>query len=191
MDSSGSRRKAKIIGVHKMNASSKIDRFGPAIVEAVRKGVPMSFACANIDLDPTTIWIWRKRYGELCVLRDSMTSIQFEKHMNLTTKHDRGILRTFDQIKRAEAEFVDSTIKLISKSARGYDEVRETYRRRKTKDGNTKLVLEEKIVNKKSSWTAAAWLLERRFPDQFGHNRVPQDDTADQVAEEIERACEE
>lgn len=65
-------------------------------------------------------------------------------------------------LKKAESDFIARQLKIIRKAAGPRTET--TVKKTEVPDGEKIETTTKRVVE----WTAAAWLLERRHPDQFG-----------------------
>jgi hypothetical protein len=110
------------------------------ICTAISKGTPQQDAALSAGISPRTLRYW-KRQG----------------------KRENGemYIAFFAAIKKAEAECVVLNVQIIHKAATGYDvEITKTT----TDDKGTKI---ETTERHDFDWCAAAWMLERRYPEQF------------------------
>lgn len=113
-----------------------------ALVAGIAAGVPHKHAAACARISPRTFRYWLAR-GKV---------------------QKKGIYAAFfAAIKKAESDGIASNVKQIKKAASGhYETVTKTTT---FPDGTTKT---ETTKRKVFDWCAAAWLLERRHPDEFG-----------------------
>jgi hypothetical protein len=92
--------------------------------------------------------------------------------------------RFLEALKQAETEFIATALKRIEQAAKGGRQVKET---KESYDAKGKLT--ERIVTVKRAapiWTADAWLLERRVPEEFSRNRtLPSEDIVSQLADSV------
>lgn len=173
---------------------SQVERATPVVVEAVRLGVPVSKACTKLGLTSQAFSLWKRRYAEMEAEMERMSHGKRSNYLKSLSKHNRDILTLFQQIKKAEAEHIQECVSLIREVAEGgteRKENKEVYETKVLKDGTrVKYLKEHTIVTKadKPNWTAAAWLLERLYPEYYGRNRTPDDDTASQLADNIHSA---
>jgi hypothetical protein len=121
-------------------------KFGPEVcghvIEALERGAHFDVACAYADIKPANLRKW------LVKGRDKESGEYHEFYL---------------AIRRALAKSEMSLVRLIERQAEGY-----TVKRTTTTtyaDGSKKIVEDEIPVRE---WTAAAWMLERRFPQRWG-----------------------
>lgn len=180
-------RRIPILPKRTLDGPSKVRKYGPAVIEAVKNGVPIYRACKNIDLSPVVISYWKRRYKELKLLTEVLSEDTYEKFLKTNTnQHDKDIIWFFKTLESAENSFIESSVKRINSIAKGGQKIIEKKSIFIKKDD--KKVLKEQTIIKKTSvpqWTASAWLLERRFPEDFGRNRIAEDESANEVAEEL------
>jgi len=148
------------------------------IVEAIKNGVPYAKASSLAGISEHTIYHWKRRGKEL-------------SESGAVNKSQMKYLKFFNAVKKAEAEYILQALVLIHRAASGGDiikETRRTYGNIKRADGSIQQVLKTEVITEKPSipqWQAAAWLLERRHPEEFGRRRPPANDTFDDVADAI------
>lgn len=122
------------------------------VIDSIAAGVPQRQAADRAGIHEWTIWKWMKR-----------------------GKEDKtGVYRQFFQaMKKAEADRLAASVARIGKAAQGGQVIdRVTTETTKVgKDGTSTTT--KKTVEKvaQGQWTADAWFLERRHPDQFASNR--------------------
>lgn len=111
------------------------------IVMAVRAGATREVAAALVPVNVRTLYRW----------------------LSNGHKHENGLQSQLSQaIEKAEAEFEAEAILRVRQSSIGGEIIaRKTTTR---KDGA--IVVEETYT--RPEWTAAAWLLERKYPDRWG-----------------------
>lgn len=107
-----------------------------------------------------------------------------------------GLFRELrEAIKKANVEAEGHLLGIIQKTAKGGLTVTETVEEYEVKDGE-KTIIKGKTTRKTTlpTWTAAAWILERRFPDKYGRFVQPRGDEEDDPftkwADDYERARE-
>lgn len=133
------------------------------IVEAIAAGVPQRHAAERAGVTAWTIQHWMRR-----------------------GKKDRSGVYShfFSAMKKAEADRLAASVARIGLAAKGGQVIERTTTTtsKTTKDGttitNTKTV--ERIAP--GQWTADAWFLERRHPDEFAGNRREVKELRDQLA---------
>jgi len=85
---------------------------------------------------------------------------------------------------QSEEFFVEDNLRTIRNAAKGNDQIKET---RTTLDSKGKIKEQIVIVKEqKPLWTASAWLLERRCPQEFSQHQIIDDKSAEKVAEDLE-----
>ncbi len=137
-----------------------------ALLEALSAGATQKRACFLAGINRTTLYSWLKKGRE-------RPGSKFHKF--------------FLKVKEIEAREEINNLALIRKAAQGGNKYNET-----------KVVLSEQkgreltTVTKTTlpTWTAAAWILERRFPEDYGRDRKDflGDRTPDEVASEVKAA---
>lgn len=133
------------------------------ILKAIKSGMPNIKAAELVGISEQTFYTWKRR-GE--------------------NEKSGPYFRFVEELKKADAEFIKTTLDKINKVARGGLRVLET---KETYDKQGKLV--EKVSTTKKTlpnWLPAAWLLERKFPELFSRNRINvNEDVVDQLADTI------
>jgi transposase len=122
------------------------------LCRAIRMGITNEDAASMANIGRSTFYRWKQR-GKAA---------------------KSGAYRDFwDHIKRAEVECKAILLKRVHDAASGNQEIVET--REVVRDGG---VVEVITTTKRlpPAWQAAAWILERKFPDEFGRNRQPAED---------------
>jgi transposase len=118
-----------------------------AIVGAVGKGVPITHAAALAGVHYATVARWMAR----------------------GRKDTAGMYREFcDAVKRATAEAIQTRVGRIEEAATG-GQVVEQRQVVVEKEGVKTTTTTVKYT--RPEWTADAWVLERRHPDEFGTDR--------------------
>lgn len=124
------------------------------VVKSIQLGVPHKFACVQAGLDRATFYRW------MAIA---------EKAKELPGPRPAGIQKLcdfYDQVKAAEAKSVLNAIGTVQRAAAERDEVTKTVAEKVDADG--KAYTETTTVTRKVfNWQAAAWLLERRHPEEF------------------------
>ena len=120
-----------------------------AIYEALRTGLPIGKAIEMAGLDRSTYYRWMEKGKD---------------------KHNPVHVRFRNQVKRIHAELEREKLNTIFKVAKGGNKHKEI-RIKKYKSG--RIVLMKTVKTTAPCWQAAAWFLERRFPDVYGKKRAP------------------
>lgn len=123
------------------------------LLDGIKIGMPIDAAVSVAGIDKVTFYSWKNR-GE---------------------KDTKGIFREFlNSLKEAEAIGIASLLQTIHKSTQGGN-VKTFKKTVKDSAGNIISVTEEERMVP-IQFTPAAWILERRFPNQFGRNREVKSD---------------
>jgi len=133
------------------------------ILEAIRIGVPLSKAAPLAGISYPTLNNWRVR-GE---------------------KEKQGKYHDFFiALEKAKADFIGECLKRINEAAEGGQILTTTKKFFRQGDGLRCLI----VIKRKThpDWRAAAWLLERLYPDEYGVNQMKTSDTPDRLADRIE-----
>lgn len=102
--------------------------------------------------------------------RAGVTDRVLRKWMARGAKDRSGVYRSFySAVKKAEAEALLVRIARIGKAAQGGQVVERTTKTTKKKDGTVETTTVEKYS--RGEWTADAWALERRDPDNYALHR--------------------
>lgn len=117
------------------------------IYEALRTGLPISKAIELTDLDRSTYYRWMQKGKDH----------RYPVHM-----------RFRNVVLRIQAKLQIEKLNVIRKVAQGNFEIIKT--KVKTRQ-NGDVVIVRTVKNKAPCWQAAAWFLERRFPDEYGKRR--------------------
>ena len=118
------------------------------IAGSVRKGLPNKVACRVAGIGETTFYNWLKR--------------------GATAKSGK-FYRFWQLLKEAEVDFMASNLAVIQRAA---NDPRVTTRERVRQNPDGSVVRETTRVTKPPTWQPAAWLLERKFPGEFGRRVV-------------------
>jgi hypothetical protein len=137
------------------------------IVDAATTGTPRRYAAERAGVDESTVRRW------------------IAKGRKLKT----GIYRTFcTLLKKAEADGITARVARITKAAQGGQVIEKTTRTTTTttKDGKQTTTTTTTEKHAPPQWTADAWMLERRCPDEFALQRKK--DIQDAVKAELAKA---
>lgn len=110
------------------------------LFNAIRAGASYRAAAMAAGITETTIYIWKKHARE--------------------GKAD--YLEFIEEMKKVEAEAQVALLATIAIAAQGYQKTK--IRTTVLPDGRTE---REEVVEQQKHWQAAAWILERRWPDQY------------------------
>lgn len=135
------------------------------IYEALRTGLPIGKAIELAGLDRSTYYRWMQKGKD----KRNPVHVRFRNH-----------------VKRIHAELEMEKLNNIRKVAKeGYEITETSIRYNKT--GRIELMKTVKKIG--SCWQAAAWFLERRFPEEYSRKKIPLDDvTASENAAQIKAA---
>jgi hypothetical protein len=135
-------------------------------MENLRKRlVPIAKAIELAGLDRSTYYRWMQKGKD----KQYPVHVRFRKHVN-----------------RIHAKLEMEKINTIRKVARGGIELTER-RVRYNKTG--RIAIMKTVKTTAPCWQAAAWFLERRFPEEYGKKKPPVDDaTPDEKAAQIKKA---
>src|SRR5262249_37238654 len=129
------------------------------IIDGVAAGVPRHFAAERAGVDDSTVRRWAIR----------------------GRREKSGIYCTFlTALKKAEADAVAACVARIRRAAQGGQLVERTTTTTTRKDGSSTTKTVEKVAP--GQWTADAWWLERRHPDEFAGNRREVRELREQLA---------
>ena len=117
------------------------------IVQGVRKGLPWSVIAAAVGVNRKTLWNW---------LRD-----QEDPHPL--------VWKLQQEVWEAAAAFIQELVDLIKQAARGGAEYREI----RVKEIGDSLIIIRQVS---PDWRAAAWFLERRFPESYSERHIKVED---------------
>lgn len=137
-----------------------------AIVSSVRAGVPYKYAADGAGISPRTMRKWMAAGKK--------------------AKKASPFAAFYSAVKKAESVGVTSRVRRIIKAAKGGQIIE----RITTTTTNATGATTTRVVEKLSvgQWTADAWMLERRYPDEFAANRKK--DIEDAVEKIIHKAVE-
>lgn len=121
-----------------------------ALVQIVRMGMSLSQACQMTDITLQTLWNWRKRAEQ---------------------EGQGPYYELFEEMKRAEAEGLAASLQQIIKAAQGGQVTTETRVVEDSKGNRTTTTTTKEHL---PEWTAAAWLTERRDPQNWGRKQAVQ-----------------
>lgn len=116
-----------------------------ALVDAITAGLTYTHACQIVGIDYTTFNLWRNK-GQV-----------------LTKADAAGYFDFFNALTRAETNASLTMMATIRKVAQGYKK-KSVFMGR---DGP--VTYDDEIP---ADWRAAAWWLERRYPDEYGRQRI-------------------
>lgn len=152
------------IGNHTAGSHGKISKKKrEAYCEAIRLGLTKTRAIRLIGVSMQTIDNWC-RWGE----RDGKG-----KYFHF-----------WKSVIKAQELFIEDNLLNIQAVAQGKNQIKET-KTTYDKDGKIK----EEIVtvkDNKPQWTASAWLLERRHPQDWSQHQIIEDKTADNMANSLD-----
>ena len=135
------------------------------LYEALRTGLPIGKAAELAGLDRSTYYRWMQKGKD----KRYPVHVRFRKHVN-----------------RIHAKLELEKLNTIRKVAQGGYELTET-RIRFNKSGRVALM--KTVKTTAPCWQAAAWFLERRFPEEYGRKKLSVDDvTAAEKAAQIKAA---
>lgn len=140
------------------NHTSKLtDTVRASILDSVSKGMAQRLIAARAGITDRTFraWMSRGKKGE----GEPFTSF-------------------YSAVKKAESDAIADKVAVILKAATGTTE--RTTKRTVFPDGTSK---EETTNRKVFEWTAAAWWLERNFPDLYGSDRQRMKHIEKEIAE--------
>jgi len=135
------------------------------IVAAVATGATVDVAAKAAGIGERTLIRWQKR-GREETERLTLADIDPEDEANVDPD-ELDYWQLWRDVERARAESEVYLLGLIQEAAQGYER---TTRREKTitkPDGTVEMTVEE-VTTIERSWQAAAWKLERRYPDKYG-----------------------
>ena len=126
------------------------------MVQMVRAGLPLSRAAAGVGISPDTAYDWMAKGRE---------AVEGTKPV---------YVRFYRAIEKAKTEHQAVCLDVVMKHARGHVEyARHPDTGELLLDGAGEPVIKQKIA---PQWTAAAWQLERRYPDEYGQRVQVQQD---------------
>lgn len=122
------------------------------LIESVRKGIPIKYACHKANIPEFYYFKWLKLYNDYMKEIEAKDMFIEEDVINPSKELDKS----------KKTEFSYTPVSLIIKIKEAYaDFVYSTHQ--KVIDGD------------KNTWTAAAWLLERRVRDEYGKESQEQE----------------
>ena len=140
------------------------------IYEAIHTGLPISKAIGLTGLDRSTYYRWMKKGKDY----------QYPVHM-----------RFRNAVMRIQAKLEIEKLNIIRDVAQGKYKIKKT-RVKSSQNGNIEIV---RIVKTKApDWKAAAWFLERRFPDEYGRKKqlnnaaIPEEKNPEKNVAQIKQA---
>lgn len=172
------------VKVKKKNPTrTRVKECTPGILEAIRGGMSIEKACGLVRVSSDSYYKWRLRNEELNQIMKFMSDSERDGYRDSLLDHDRAVLDLFVRLVHAKSECIDNSVKRVQQAAKGGRKITET--KRTFINGELKV---EIITARESDpvWQADAWILERRFPEDYSRNRIPVDETAKRVADEIE-----
>lgn len=117
-----------------------------SILDSISKGMAQKLIATRAGISPRTLQHWltlgRRNQGQQWIA-------------------------FYAEVKKAESDAIAEKVAIILKAATGTTE--KTVKRTVFPDGTSK---EETTSRKVFEWTAAAWWLERNFPDLYGSDRT-------------------
>lgn len=134
------------------------------IAGGIIAGLSNRDACLAAGVTETTFYNWMK-WGQA---EDDRVNGSGRRKVH---KRKASFVEFFKTIKKAKAQRKRTLLARIQQAARGGEEYTETRRtlRRHAETGQLQVIEETTAVKTRhAEWTAAAWLLERIHPDEFG-----------------------
>lgn len=170
---------------------SQVERVAPVLIAAMRNGMSPARVHSLVDISSATFGTWKKRYKEMMLAMDRLTTLSKKRvYLSKLSEHEISILKLFSRMRRASTEHINQCLQRINDAAKPVENIedKKVYGEKVFKDGTRIRYLKEHTVIKrppKSHWYAAAWLLEKRYPEDFGKNRNIEDDAISQLADNI------
>ena len=129
------------------------------VVKLIEGGASLEAVCKSAGIAYSTHRVW--------MLRGEAEAVRLEKPSTRVRQTEKPYLEYMEAIKKARARVEVELVSLIMESARGGGEVkrrevRKYYRGVDGKQGPLRETLTE-VSTQPPQWTAAAWLLERKF----------------------------
>lgn len=154
----GRGRPTKLTQALRKNRDGTIVTTGDAIVSRIRLGLEYQSACDSAGICRQTLHEWRLKGARL-------RAQQTQGMLRNPTDDERALMDFLDNLERAEAEAEANRLAVISQAAQGGTKVRKTTIRYDSKGKQIeRTVIEETL---KPEWKAAAWVLERRYPNRY------------------------
>lgn len=147
------------------------------IVNAISKGNYIETAAALAGIDKTTLYDWLRTGADEEARVNGSSRLRVRKEEAIYVEFSHAVAQ-------ALAESEDHDLGIIAKAADDHEVIK--YRQSITKDGD---VYELKEQSWEFDWKAAAWRLERKFPDRYApvtKTRLTGQDDATPIKFEVE-----